>query len=99
MGFDPMTGQPIMQQTEAQSQAPVQETAQQAPVQQASVQEEPVQQVETQAQTVLKDSVPVQDQVFESENPTQELAPNVVSSANYDPMTGRPIEPSFAPEA
>ena len=85
MHFDPMTGQPIMQQTEAQSQAPVQEA--------------PVQQVETQAQTVLKDSVPVQDQVFESENPTQELAPNVVSSANYDPMTGRPIEPSFAPEA
>ncbi|SCY19657.1 PrsW family intramembrane metalloprotease [Butyrivibrio sp. INlla14] len=94
MHFDPMTGQPIMQQTQAQSQAPVQETVQQAPVQEA-----PVQQVEIQAQTVLKDSVPVQDQVFESENPTQELAPNVVSSANYDPMTGRPIEPSFAPEA
>ena len=91
MHFDPMTGLPVDQ---AKSQAPAQETAQQAPVQETSVQ-----QVETQAQTVLKDSVPVQDQVFESENPTQELAPNVVSSANYDPMTGRPIEPSFAPEA
>ena len=93
MKFDPMTGEPIVEAQPVVEEQPVVEA-------QTVVEEQPVVEAwPTQSVVEEQPVVEAQAEVKEPLTPTQELAPNVFSSANYDPMTGRPIiSPMFTPE-